>query len=98
MLLLRRAALRVSGAVETASSEERPQDHLMGGQGYAVSWRTCAGCGGTAGTPVATALLIKQPGMGTGGTGTLAATRLLVGRHAPLVPAASRPHSNPHAP
>ncbi len=31
------AALRVSGAVETASSEERPQDHLMGGSGYAVS-------------------------------------------------------------
>ncbi len=33
------AALRVSGAVETASSEERPQDHLMGGSGYAVGRR-----------------------------------------------------------
>ncbi|GAB4816742.1 hypothetical protein N2152v2_003788 [Parachlorella kessleri] len=32
------AALRVSGAVETASSEERPQDHLMGGSGYAVAF------------------------------------------------------------
>lgn len=32
------AALRVSGAVETASSEERPEDHLMGGSGYAVAF------------------------------------------------------------